>query len=95
MQLKSGACPKIVEIPSFSPPPMAGGKILSTNWHHPPNLLKQWHCCFFPRRSLNYSCYDLKQFSKVNLSVYFLPAVGREKIIKIRHFSNETAIFLN
>ncbi|MDR1628222.1 MAG: hypothetical protein LBR79_05555 [Oscillospiraceae bacterium] len=39
-----------------------------------------------------YSCYDLKQSSKVNLSVYFLPAVGREKVIKIRRFSNETAI---
>jgi hypothetical protein len=24
--------------------------------------------------------------------VYFLPAGGREKVIKIRHFSNETAI---
>jgi hypothetical protein len=24
--------------------------------------------------------------------VYFLPAVGWEKVIKIRHFSNETAI---
>jgi hypothetical protein len=24
--------------------------------------------------------------------VYFLPAVGREKVIKIRRFSNETAI---
>ncbi|MDR1627172.1 MAG: hypothetical protein LBR79_00155 [Oscillospiraceae bacterium] len=40
-----------------------------------------------------YSCYDLKQFSKVNLSVYFLPAVGWEKVIKIRRFSNETAIY--
>ncbi|MDR1628108.1 MAG: hypothetical protein LBR79_04985 [Oscillospiraceae bacterium] len=39
-----------------------------------------------------YSCYDLKQPSKVNLSVYFLPADGREKVIKIRCFSNETAI---
>ncbi|MDR1627724.1 MAG: hypothetical protein LBR79_03015 [Oscillospiraceae bacterium] len=39
----------------------------------------------------NYSCYDLKQSSKVNLSVYFLPAVGWEKVIKIRRFSNETA----
>ncbi|MDR1628481.1 MAG: hypothetical protein LBR79_06910 [Oscillospiraceae bacterium] len=37
-------------------------------------------------------CYDLKQSSKVNLSVYFLPAVGWEKVIKIRRFSNETAI---
>ncbi|MDR1627858.1 MAG: hypothetical protein LBR79_03715 [Oscillospiraceae bacterium] len=27
--------------------------------------------------------------------MYFLPAVGREKVIKIRRFSNETAIFLN
>ncbi|MDR1627555.1 MAG: hypothetical protein LBR79_02125 [Oscillospiraceae bacterium] len=41
---------------------------------------------------INYSCYDLKQPSKVNLSVYFLPAVGWEKVIKIRRFSNETAI---
>ncbi|MDR1627610.1 MAG: hypothetical protein LBR79_02405 [Oscillospiraceae bacterium] len=24
--------------------------------------------------------------------MYFLPAVGREKVIKIRYFSNETAI---
>ncbi|MDR1627652.1 MAG: hypothetical protein LBR79_02630 [Oscillospiraceae bacterium] len=39
-----------------------------------------------------YSCYDLKQSSKVNLFVYFLPADGREKIIKIRCFSNETVI---
>ncbi|MDR1627825.1 MAG: hypothetical protein LBR79_03550, partial [Oscillospiraceae bacterium] len=39
-----------------------------------------------------YSCYDLKQPSKVNLSVYFLPAVGWEKVIKIRRFSNGTAI---
>ncbi|MDR1627271.1 MAG: hypothetical protein LBR79_00670 [Oscillospiraceae bacterium] len=39
-----------------------------------------------------YSCYDLKQFSKVNLSVYFLPAIGGGKVIKIRRFSNETAI---
>ncbi|MDR1627815.1 MAG: hypothetical protein LBR79_03500 [Oscillospiraceae bacterium] len=43
-------------------------------------------------RSFNYSCYDLKQFSKVNLSVYFLPADGGAKVIKIRRFSNETAI---
>ncbi|MDR1627660.1 MAG: hypothetical protein LBR79_02670 [Oscillospiraceae bacterium] len=41
---------------------------------------------------INYSCYDLKQPSKVNLPVYFLPAVGWEKVIKIRRFSNETAI---
>ncbi|MDR1628460.1 MAG: hypothetical protein LBR79_06800 [Oscillospiraceae bacterium] len=41
---------------------------------------------------LIYSCYDLKQFSKVNLSVYFLPTVGWEKVIKIKRFSNETAI---
>ncbi|MDR1628238.1 MAG: hypothetical protein LBR79_05640 [Oscillospiraceae bacterium] len=39
-----------------------------------------------------YSCYDLKQSSKVNLSVYFLPADGWEKVIKIRRFSNGTAI---
>ncbi|MDR1628201.1 MAG: hypothetical protein LBR79_05450 [Oscillospiraceae bacterium] len=39
-----------------------------------------------------YSCYDLKQSSKVNLSVYFLPADGWEKVIKIRRFLNETAI---
>jgi hypothetical protein len=39
-----------------------------------------------------YSCYDSKQSSKVNLSVYFLPADGWEKVIKIRCFSNETAI---
>ncbi|MDR1627287.1 MAG: hypothetical protein LBR79_00755 [Oscillospiraceae bacterium] len=25
--------------------------------------------------------------------MYFLPAVGWEKVIQIRHFSNETAIF--
>ncbi|MDR1627385.1 MAG: hypothetical protein LBR79_01260 [Oscillospiraceae bacterium] len=47
------------------------------------------------RKSFYYSCYDLKQPSKVNLSVYFLPADGREKVIKIRCFSNETAIYLN
>ncbi|MDR1628486.1 MAG: hypothetical protein LBR79_06935 [Oscillospiraceae bacterium] len=40
----------------------------------------------------SYSCYDLKQPLKVNLSVYFLPAVGWEKVIKIRRFSNVTAI---
>ncbi|MDR1627693.1 MAG: hypothetical protein LBR79_02855 [Oscillospiraceae bacterium] len=40
----------------------------------------------------NYSCCDLKQSSKVNLSVYSLPADGWEKVIKIRLFSNETAI---
>jgi hypothetical protein len=39
-----------------------------------------------------YSCYALKKSSKVNLSVYFLPAVGWEKVIKIRRFSSETAI---
>ncbi|MDR1627391.1 MAG: hypothetical protein LBR79_01290 [Oscillospiraceae bacterium] len=58
------------------PPPMAGEKILSTNLGH----------------NLKCSCYDLKQPSKVNLSVYFLPAVGREKVIKIRCFSNKTSI---
>ncbi|MDR1627667.1 MAG: hypothetical protein LBR79_02710 [Oscillospiraceae bacterium] len=47
------------------------------------------------RHDPNYSCYDLKQSSKVNLSVYFLPAVGREKVIKIKRFSNETAIVDN
>ncbi|MDR1627326.1 MAG: hypothetical protein LBR79_00955 [Oscillospiraceae bacterium] len=31
---------------------------------------------------INYSCYALKKSSKVNLSVYFLPAVGWEKVIK-------------
>ncbi|MDR1627852.1 MAG: hypothetical protein LBR79_03685 [Oscillospiraceae bacterium] len=41
----------------------------------------------------HYSCYDLKQSSKVNLSVYFLPAVGWEKVIEIRRFSNGTAIY--
>ncbi|MDR1628073.1 MAG: hypothetical protein LBR79_04795 [Oscillospiraceae bacterium] len=41
----------------------------------------------------HYSCYDLKQSSKVNLFMYFLPAVGWEKVIKIRRFSNETAIY--
>ncbi|MDR1628330.1 MAG: hypothetical protein LBR79_06130 [Oscillospiraceae bacterium] len=45
------------------------------------------------RRNFNYSCYGLKQSSKVNLSVYFFPAVGWEKVIKIRRFLNETAIF--
>ncbi|MDR1627319.1 MAG: hypothetical protein LBR79_00920, partial [Oscillospiraceae bacterium] len=43
-------------------------------------------------QSSNYSCYDLKQSSKVNLSVYSLPADGWEKVIKIRRFSNGTAI---
>jgi hypothetical protein len=47
---------------------------------------------FFKRNS--YSCYDFKQPSKVNFFVYFLPAVGWEKVIKIRHFSNETAIYV-
>ncbi|MDR1627985.1 MAG: hypothetical protein LBR79_04355 [Oscillospiraceae bacterium] len=41
-----------------------------------------------------YSGYDLKQPSKINLSVYFLPAVSWEKIIKIRCFSTETAIVI-
>ncbi|MDR1628003.1 MAG: hypothetical protein LBR79_04445, partial [Oscillospiraceae bacterium] len=43
-------------------------------------------------RQLKYSYYDLKQFSKVNLFMHLLPAVGWEKVIKIKCFSNETAI---
>ncbi|MDR1627633.1 MAG: hypothetical protein LBR79_02525 [Oscillospiraceae bacterium] len=51
--------------------------------------------CGDERKDFNYSCYDLKQPSKVNLSVYFLPADGWEKVIEIRRFSNGTAIFLD
>ncbi|MDR1628484.1 MAG: hypothetical protein LBR79_06925 [Oscillospiraceae bacterium] len=36
-----------------------------------------------------YNCYDLKQLSKVNLSVYFLPADGREKVIKSDAFQTK------
>ncbi|MDR1628498.1 MAG: hypothetical protein LBR79_07000 [Oscillospiraceae bacterium] len=53
--------------------------------HYNKNHLKTWYYLRFPPASRRgkpqmipcfYSCYDLKQSSKVNLSVYFLPAVG-------------------
>ncbi|MDR1627720.1 MAG: hypothetical protein LBR79_02995 [Oscillospiraceae bacterium] len=51
-------CLKIVETSSFSPRVLAGWKILPTNLTH--------------NHKITYNCYDLKQPSKVNLSVYFL-----------------------
>ncbi|MDR1628232.1 MAG: hypothetical protein LBR79_05605 [Oscillospiraceae bacterium] len=39
------------------------------------------------------SCFRI--FGQVYLSVYFLPAVGWEKVIEIRRFSNGTAIVVS
>ncbi|MDR1628110.1 MAG: hypothetical protein LBR79_04995 [Oscillospiraceae bacterium] len=55
--------------------------------------MKTRYYFYFKKFLAYYSCYDLKQPSKINLSVYFLPADGWEKVIKIRRFSNGTAIF--